>query len=235
MPSGVDLHEMQRELSDRAILHCIWIRNEGGVLPAHEGWALLYERYPKEPRFLFMAAYQELTQGVSGTWTPASLLAKVVRLRKHGSPELEEQIDDLLTVAWSDVFEGAMPRARRREIATLAAALDLSADRRPPEEDEVFEAYTRLSHFGRSVLKEFHDLTIGDAPIGVRKQPSTIPVPGRTATTGRRPKKSYAPHKGYLPGEVVVHPTFGVGVVQAVARGRVEILFEDAPRRLICG
>jgi hypothetical protein len=77
MPEDVDGFEVSTDSSDREILYAIWTRNEIGDLPADEAWAILYERYPTESRFLLLNAYEELTQQVPQAWNAQLFLEEV--------------------------------------------------------------------------------------------------------------------------------------------------------------
>jgi hypothetical protein len=68
--------------------------------------------------------------------------------------------------------------------------------------------------------------------------------PGRTQIAGTKdmpefdpakPPRGYSPRDGYQPGERVIHATFGVGVVAAIAGpGKVEVQFPGGARTLAC-
>jgi hypothetical protein len=47
--------------------------------------------------------------------------------------------------------------------------------------------------------------------------------------------KHYSPKDKYTPGDVVQHPTFGVGVARVVQETKIEVLFEDGPKVLVHG
>jgi hypothetical protein len=50
-----------------------------------------------------------------------------------------------------------------------------------------------------------------------------------------KPPRGYSAKDDYLPGERVVHPTFGVGVVASIpGPGKVEVQFPSATRTLAC-
>ena len=91
MPDDVDGFEISNDLSDLQVLHGIWTRGEIGDLAADEGWAILYDRYPSEPRFLLLSTYEELAQPVAGVWTPVYFLNKVLRVRQKASAALEQR------------------------------------------------------------------------------------------------------------------------------------------------
>jgi hypothetical protein len=237
MPEDVDGFEVSNDSSDREILYAIWTRNEIGDLPADEAWAILYERYPTESRFLLLNAYEELTQQVPQAWTPSYFLKKLVRVRKDGASALAQPLRDVLTVAWPDVFRDDLPKGVRREIAELTDELGVPAKQSAPTDDDVNEAYARLSRFASSVLKEFHDKTLGGAPIGPSRRSSNLPAGSfdEMLSRAKGPERPYAATEKYRGGDLVRHPKFGVGVVSTVVSGRAEILFKDGPRKLVCG
>lgn len=50
-----------------------------------------------------------------------------------------------------------------------------------------------------------------------------------------RPPRAYSAKDSYVPGERIVHPTFGTGVVSAVpGPGKVEVMFPAGARTLAC-
>jgi hypothetical protein len=50
-----------------------------------------------------------------------------------------------------------------------------------------------------------------------------------------KPPRSYSPQQGFLPGERVIHATFGVGVVASVpGPGKVDVQFPNGLRTLAC-
>ena len=68
--------DVSPESPDRAIVYAIWAKSESSSLTPDEGWAILHERYPDDPRFLLLNAYSELGDvASSGSWTPASRTA----------------------------------------------------------------------------------------------------------------------------------------------------------------
>ena len=55
------------------------------------------------------------------------------------------------------------------------------------------------------------------------------------AENGDRPGKPYSASLEFVSGDLIKHDRFGLGVVTEVsAAGKMHVLFEDAPRRLIC-
>lgn len=49
-----------------------------------------------------------------------------------------------------------------------------------------------------------------------------------------RPARPYSPKTRFEPGDTVLHPTFGQGVVQTVpAPGKMEVFFEGGPKLLV--
>ena len=248
MPEHRGALEIDRDWSDREILFGIWTLGEIGDLAADEAWAILYGRYPAEPRFLLLNAYEELRQQVPDVWTPSYFLKKLIRVRRDG-PGLVRPIRDVLTVAWADVFREDVPKGARREIAELAGALGIPAKQMAPWEDgrspalpepdrnmeAVSEAHARLSEFARAVLREFHDKTVGGALIDASRSGSPARSYEELVSDARGRKRAYAATERYAGGDLVEHPKFGLGVVTCVVAGRAEIVFEDGARKLVCG
>jgi hypothetical protein len=88
----------------------------------------------------------------------------------------------------------------------------------------------------------------GEAPRQVRQREERGPSGPRAGMArashyqelmkGKNPalQKKYSPKDKYVVGDVVVHPTFGLGVATALKDGaKIEVLFEDGPRVLVHG
>lgn len=88
----------------------------------------------------------------------------------------------------------------------------------------------------------------GESPGQVRKREaggSPVPQPGKsrasryqTLLKGKNMAEArrYSPKDSYEPGDVVEHPTFGVGVTIAVRDGtKIEVLFDDGSKVLVHG
>ena len=88
----------------------------------------------------------------------------------------------------------------------------------------------------------------GEAPRQVREREErgpSAPQPGKARAShyfelmkGKNMalSKRYSPKDKYLPGEVVEHPSFGLGVATALKDGsKIEVLFEDGPKILVHG
>src|SRR3954454_6396034 len=85
---------------DRAIVWAIHTRGDSGNLTPEEAWAILYERYPDDPRFLFLNAYAELGESrrqadaarrAEGLWGVGYLLKKLERVVAPAPVELYPQ------------------------------------------------------------------------------------------------------------------------------------------------
>lgn len=81
-------------------------------------------------------------------------------------------------------------------------------------------------------------------PARQRESSSSPKAPGRRGRANRYQtllngkdlalSKSYSPQDSYVPGDVVNHPSFGIGVATAVKDGtKVEVLFEAGPKLLV--
>jgi hypothetical protein len=70
-----------------------------------------------------------------------------------------------------------------------------------------------------------------------RRKTKTAPVAALVAPAFDPSKapRPYSPRDGYLPGERIVHPSFGVGVVAATpGPGKVDVVFPEGARTLAC-
>jgi hypothetical protein len=88
----------------------------------------------------------------------------------------------------------------------------------------------------------------GEAPRQVREREERGPLgpqPGKARASHYQEllkgknmalAKRYSPKDKYAPGDVVEHPSFGVGVATALKDGtKIEVLFEDGPKVLVHG
>ena len=236
MPEDVDGFEVSADSSDRELLYAIWTRNEIGDLPADEAWSILFERYPDEVRFLLLNAYEEQMQpSIPGVWTPLYFSKKAIRILDE-SENLAPRVRDLVIAAWSSLFDPATARKLSASMDGLLKRVDLSV-KRPPSEEESEEAHARLDRFASEILKEMHDKTrdgglIGSTPKGSKK-PATDYV--TMVREGKGPPTKYQPSAKYELGSLVEHAKFGLGVVTSIESNRVELLFEDGARKLVCG
>jgi hypothetical protein len=222
---------------DRAIVYAVWSRSDAASLTAEEAWAILHERYPDEPRFLLLEAYAELADGTpSASWTPGYFLTKLERIAGSGNEALHAPIRELLGFAGSVLAKATGEEATR--LAGLRAQVGAEGPQ-PAKRDD--RAGLRLRRFEREVVRELHERTEGGKPLGTRAATgSTIAPPAQNeleiALADRaRTRKKYAADERYAKGELVEHPKFGVGVVTALEPGRVTLLFESGPRKLVAG
>jgi len=227
---------------DRAIAWAIWSRAETGHLTPEEGWAILHERYPDDPRFLLLNSYAELSESrkqadgpkaEAGVWTPAYFLTKVERVLGGATEALHPQIRDLVVFGGA-VLAGATGDAAR-SLADLRAKIGAEGEG-DPKRDERDRAGLRLRRFEREVVKELHDRTEDGKPLGVR---APAPAPANdwaTATSdASKPRRKYAATERFERGDLVEHPKFGVGVVTGTEPGKAVILFESGVRKLVAG
>jgi hypothetical protein len=243
--------------SDRAIAWTIWSRSEDKSLTPEEGWAILHERYPDEPRFLLLNAYAELSEtrkqsdgrqkaarGVEagksidadlGAWSPGYFLKKVERVLEKSSDTLQPHIRDLV-VFGSAVLAGAKDDDAKA-VADLRARI--GADPEEPKRDERDRAGLRLRRFEREVLKEIDARTRDDKPLGKRAPAPAAPSPKDVWATAvadeKKPRKKYAADGRFEAGELVEHTKFGLGLVTGIEPGKVVILFESGTRKLVAG
>lgn len=229
--------DVSPDAPDRAIVYAIWSRSSSGSLTAEEAWAILHERYPDEPRFLLLEAYAELADGtVSGSWTPGYFLTKLERIAAAATDALHGPIRELLGFAGPLLAKATGGDAER--LAGLRAKVGAEGAA-PAKRDE--RAGLRLRRFEREVVRELHDRTEGGKPLGTRAATgATIAPPAQNElelalADPTRARKKYAATERFAKGELVEHPKFGVGVVTALEPGRVTLLFDTGPRKLVAG
>jgi hypothetical protein len=228
--------DVSPDAPDRAIVYAIWSRSDSRALTVEEAWAILHERYPDEPRFLLLHAYAELAdRAVSGSLPPGYILTKVERITQGASEELYPTIRELLGFAGTVLAKAAGEDAQR--LAALRGKLGAEGET-PSKRDE--RAGLRLRRFEREVLRELHERTEGDKPLGAHAvSPTTMAPPANALEQAladpARSRKKYGPAERYEKGELVEHPKFGVGVVTTLEPGRATILFESGPRKLVAG
>lgn len=229
--------DVSPDAPDRAIVYAIWSRSESRALTAEEAWAILHERYPDDPRFLLLEAYSELAHGeVSSSWTPAYFLTILERITANATEALHAPVRELLGFAASVLAKAAGEDAAR--LAALRAKVGAEGAL-PTKRDD--RAGLRLRRFEREVLRELHDRTEGGKPLGTRAATGTTIAPPAAnelelaLSDASRPRKKYAATDRYAKGELVEHPKFGVGVVTALEPGRVTLLFDSGPRKLVAG
>lgn len=229
--------DVSPDAPDRAIVYAIWSRSESRSLTVEEAWAILHERYPDDPRFLLLEAYAELAHGtVSTSWTPDYFLKILERIAGSASDALHGPIRELLG------FAAAVLAKATNEDATRLAALRAKVGAEgaaPTKRDD--RAGLRLRRFEREVLRELHDRTEGGKPLGTRAATGTTIAPPAAnelelaLADPSRARKKYSATERYAKGELVEHPKFGAGVVTALEPGRVTLLFESGPRKLVAG
>jgi hypothetical protein len=221
---------------DRAIAWAIWSREAD--LTHEEAWAILHERYPEEPRFLLLNTYAELSEtskradGAAAAIAPSYLLSKVDRILAHASDDLVPRVRELLA------FGGLVLGAAKDEDAERLAALraKVGAEAAAPKRDERDRAGLRLRRFEREVLKEIEERTQDNRPLGTRA-PAAESKPGSdwhsAVADATKPRLPYSPEARYSRGDLVTHAKFGVGVVTGTEPGKVLLLFESGPRKLV--
>jgi hypothetical protein len=221
---------------DRAIAWAIWSREAD--LTHEEAWAILHERYPEEPRFLLLNAYAELSEsskraeGSAAALAPSYLLSKMDRILANASEEVTQRVRELLS------FGGLVFAAAKGEDAERLAALraKLGAEATAPKRDERDRAGLRLRRFEREVLKEIEERTQDNRPLGTRA-PAAESKPGSdwqsAVADPNKPRVPYSAEARYSRGDLVAHAKFGVGVVTGTEPGKVVLLFETGPRKLV--
>lgn len=227
---ALEITTLTTESSDRAIVYAIWTRNAQGSMPVDRAWSLLHQRYTDEVRFLFLHTYEELLAPRTPAWSPADFLAKLRRVLDSAGGRLNPEVRDLLVMADDDLHPLSDEDAARLErIRTRVSS-------RP---GDPAAARKRLQRLASDVVRELHDRTTGDRALGDSR--AKVPAAAsesawKTAVaTAKGARTAYSASAKVAPGDVVLHPKFGAGVVLGVEPGRANILFESGARKLIAG
>lgn len=228
---------------DRAIGWAIASREETGTVTPEEGWAILHERYPDDPRFLLLNAYVEIKESKKqepGVKPPIDALTAPYVLKKidrvfAGDPTgaLEPQLREL--TVFSAMQLGTAKGDELTSVATLRDKLGIEGEAKRDERDR---AGLKLRRFEREVLKEIDERTDGNKPLGVAKVTiAKSPANDWASATAdaTKPRRKYAADARFEAGELIEHSKFGVGVVAGTEPGKVVILFESGVRKLVAG
>ncbi len=234
---------------DRAIVWAIYARGDAGSVTPEEGWAVLHERYPDDPRFLLLNTYAELSEArkleggsakaAPGVWTPAYFVKKIDSiLAAPSSEDLHAPLRDLFVFS-AAVIAGAKDQDRA-SLTVLRTRIGIEGEAEP-KRDERDRAGLKLRRFEREVVKELHDRTDGGKALGVARtaapaNPSNALNDWASAVADKtKPRRKYAPHERFARGELVDHAKFGTGVVTGTEPGKAVILFESGVRKLVAG
>jgi len=218
---------------DRLIVYAVWKKSDALALTPEEAWAILHERYPDDARFLLLNAYAELAEStVSGAWTPSYFVKKVERILAAATEETKPHVKDLLG------FGGAVMASAKGDDAKAFADLRLKVGAEGASDGKRDDrAGLKLRRYEREVLKELHERTLDNKPLGTRSAPTPHAPPvdewGTAVADVSKPRKPYAADVSYARGELVEHAKFGVGLVTGTEPGRVHILFESGSRKLV--
>jgi len=224
--------QISPQASDRVLVYAIWTRNAAGALPVDRAWAVLSERYSDDARFLLLHAYEEVVAPRDdGAWTPSTFLTKVRKVLDAAGGRLNPEVRDLIAVAEDDLHplseEDAAHLERIRARVTSMRRADSVASKK------------RLQRLATDVIRELHDRTNGDKPIG---RTSTAPAAidpasewKKAVSEAKGKRSTYSATAKVSAGDVLEHPKFGAGVVLSVEPGRAHILFESGARKLVCG
>src|SRR5205085_2884579 len=142
---------------DRAIVFGIWSRSESASLTREEGWAILHERYPDDPRFLLLNAYAELSDHTaSGAWTPGYFVTKLENIASGANETLYTPLKELLSFAGAVLAKASADEAAK--LVAIRAKIGAEVDPATAgKRDE--RASLKLRRFEREVVKELHDRT----------------------------------------------------------------------------
>jgi len=226
--------ELSDEADDRAVLYAIWAGKEVGDLPVQDGWRILHERYPGDMRLLVALVSEEIHEADAGS--PEQVCGKLEKVLDTAKGRLNDEVRDLLAFARLDFEDDSKTGVRRKKplsAATQKRVASIRARVGEPKEDVWDEGgpVARLSGFRRKLVRALHDATVGHKPIG--EGAVRAPDSWREMMAAAKTKVRYSASATFAPGDAVEHPKFGVGVVTAVEKGRVTILFESGERKLV--
>jgi hypothetical protein len=213
MTDAADGLTVDENATDREILYGIFVRGEVGDMTVEDGWALLADRYPDEPRLRLLHLYESLQPNSSGEKEGVrhadGALRVARRLAKEGPANLKARIADLVTIA-----EAA------------------EADREADEDDETERAHAALERFAEETLRELHDKTRGGKPIASRPQARPPETFAKLLARSPEPAQTSRPCEWSAVGSRVEHPKGGVCVVVGTETARVVVRFADETRKL---
>ena len=213
--------------TDRALLGKIWRRVEGGDYADSEGWELLCDRYPDEPRFLLFALFAALSgRQAQRTWQGGQFLDRFEALLNLAADRHQEALGDLLAVAARRL--GRLP-------APDAARLQQLHARVPGGVVDPAAARVRLERLIERSLEALDERTDGHRPIAARSAAPRAPSDWKAAVAAAAgPARPYSANMRVAVGDLVEHAKFGLGVVTALEHQRAQVLFAGGPRKLVC-
>lgn len=229
-----DSFELSDDADDRAILHVIWRGGEVSDLPVQDGWRILFERYPDDFRLLVALLAEEIQQADMGS--PEQVCGKLERILEGAKGKLDAEVRDLLAFARLDMDDDSRTGVRRKKPLSAATTKRVAAirSRVGASAEDVWEEggpVARLAAFRRKLVRALHDQTLGNKPI--RDRGARAPDSWREMIAAAKAKKRYSADASYAMGDAVEHPKFGVGVVTALEKGRMTVLFENGERKLV--
>lgn len=229
---------------DRLIAWAIASRQEGAIVTPDEGWAILHERYPDEPRFLLLNVYAEINEAkkqAKGTeksaaqvLTASYLLKKIDRVTTADPTGAHEpHVREVVVFGATEL--GAAKGEELDAVKSLRDGLGIEGESKRDDRDR---AGLKLRRFEREVLKELDERTQDGKPLGVAKvqQPKKPANDWGSATAdASKPRRKYQADQRFEAGELVEHSKFGVGLVTGTEPGKAVILFESGVRKLVAG
>jgi hypothetical protein len=231
--------DVSPDAPDRAIVYAIWSKSETSSMTPEEGWAILHERYPDDPRFLLLNAYSELgDHTATGAWTPGYFATKLERIAASAPDALHTPLKELFAFAGAVLAKAAGDDAAKIAAVHTKIGAEVDPATAGKRDDR---ASLKLRRFEREVLKELHDRTAGGKALGARAlseaslSPPPVNVLEQALGDPSRARRKYSATEKFERGELVDHPKFGVGVVTGLEPGRVAILFEGGSRKLVAG
>jgi hypothetical protein len=234
MPKGEESLALDEDADDRALLYAIWAGKEQGDLPVQDGWRILHERYPADMGLLVALVSEEIHESDAGS--PEQVCSKLEKVLDAAKGRLNDEVRDLLAFARLDFEDDSKTGVRRKKPLSAATQKRVAAIRArvgEPKEDVWDEGgpVARLAGYRRKLVRTLHDATLGHKPI--RAGAVRAPDSWREMLAAAKTKVRYSASAVFASGDAVDHPKFGVGVVTAVEKGRVTILFESGERKLV--
>jgi hypothetical protein len=217
---------------DRDIVHGLWLKCTSGPdlnLLRFPDYFVLFDRYPKETRFLILALYRRIDEDEHLVLIPNSdshsdLLKQIEQVSRLSDATLGRFASDLLALlkySW---------QGESTEIDAFQSRTNLRAT------PNAQEALASLDALEKNTLLWAHDKTLGRAPLGNRPtktaSPSEMSFQELFARYGQREPKPYDPSLTPSVGDVISHPAFGRGIVAQCLGEKAWISFPSGKKLL---
>lgn len=208
-------------LSDREILHALWFADGIEDLAIDDGWMLLHERYPDDPRFLLAYFAVAIQKDL-----PSDAVMRILGKLVHSTVPREPLtwIGSIVFNNADDWYQGSSAR-RWKELTEGIRDVDYDV------------AVEKIAAWSRTFLEELHERTLGGKPLGERKTARTKSKPSpptiEAARALGRTARPYSAKSVFQVGDIVAHPRFGEGVVRDKVEGKIDVEFASGTKRLL--